>query len=154
MFACLLLYFISMLASLDLDFAILYALCGLVLVWSHLSLLRIDWVSPLVRNTFVVLVCLIHAFLHFMRCWYAHLACFAPPISLSLLLCIFHDCLHVYALVCMSSILQSNGTIVAWSKPTFVLLRHPLLLDNMFVCLFMCFTCLFAPTWHLFLACH
>ena len=33
MFACLFLYFISMLASLDLGFAMLYALYGLVLMW-------------------------------------------------------------------------------------------------------------------------
>ena len=33
MFDCLLLFFISMLASLDLGFAMLYALYGLVLMW-------------------------------------------------------------------------------------------------------------------------
>ena len=53
----------------------------------------------------------------------------------------------------MSSILQSNGTMDIQSKPTFFLLGHPLLLDNMFVCLFMCFTCLLAPIWHPLLAC-
>ena len=41
------------------------------------------------RYTSVVLVCLIHTFLHSMRCWYACLACFVPPVWLSLLLCIF-----------------------------------------------------------------
>ena len=34
----------------------------------------------------------------------------------------------------VSSILQSHGTIDTPSKPTFVLLGHPLLFDNMFVC--------------------
>ena len=36
------------------------------------------------------------------------------------------------------------------SKPTFVLLGHPLLFDNMFLCLFICYTCLFTPIRHLF----
>ena len=39
------------------------------------------------------------------------------------------------------------------SKPTLVLLGHPLLFDNTFLCLSMCFTCLFSPVWHLFLTC-
>ena len=42
MFACLFLCFISMLGFLDIGFAMLCALYGLVLVWSHSSLLRID----------------------------------------------------------------------------------------------------------------
>ena len=42
-FACLLLCFISILASLDLSFAILCALCGLVLVWLHPSYLGFVW---------------------------------------------------------------------------------------------------------------
>ena len=37
----------------------------------------------------MVLVCLIHTFLCFMRCWYACLACFVPPVWLSLIFCIF-----------------------------------------------------------------
>ena len=43
MFAYLLLYFISMLASLDLGFTMLCAFRELVLVWSHPSLLGINW---------------------------------------------------------------------------------------------------------------
>ena len=39
------------------------------------------------------------------------------------------------------SILQSNGTMDTRSKPTFVLLGHPLLFDNMFVCPFICLAC-------------
>ena len=49
-----------------------------------------------------------------------------------------HACLHVHTWVCVLSILQSNGTMNTWSKPTFVLLRHPLFLDNMLVCPFIC----------------
>ena len=41
MFACLLLCFIYILASLDLGFAKLWALCGLMFVWLHWSLLRL-----------------------------------------------------------------------------------------------------------------
>ena len=37
-------------------------------------------------------------------------------------------------MACVSSILQSNGTMGIRSKPTFVLLGQPLLFDNMFVC--------------------
>ena len=52
-----------------------------------------------------------------------------------------HTCLHVYAWVCVSSILQSNGTMDTWSKPTFILLGHHLLFDNMLVCPFICLAC-------------
>ena len=45
-----------------------------------------------------------------------------------------HACLHVHAWVCVSSILQSHGTMDTRSKPTFVLLECPILFDNMFVC--------------------
>ena len=89
MFAFLLLCFISMLASIDLGVAMLCALHGLVLVWLHMSLVLLVWMQPLVRCTSVVLVCLIHTFLCSMQCRYACLACFVPPIWLSLLSCIF-----------------------------------------------------------------
>ena len=45
-----------------------------------------------------------------------------------------HACLHVHAWVYMLSIFQSNGTMDPRSRPTFVLLEHPLLFDNMLVC--------------------
>ena len=108
------------------------------------------------ENTYEVLVCSIHTFLYSVRYWYASLACFAPPIWLSLLLCIFaslHTCLHVHAWVCVSSILQYNGTMDTRSKPTFVLLGHHLLFDNMFVCLFMWFNVCLLPVCHLLIAC-
>ena len=41
---------------------------------------------------------------------------------------------HVHAWVYVSSLLQSHGTRDTRSKPTFFLLGHPLLFDNMFVC--------------------
>ena len=86
---CLLLCFMSMLASLDLGFAMLCAPRGLVLVWLHPSLLRFAWMQPLVRYMSLVLVCLIHTFLLSVRCLYACLDCFVPPVWLSLLHCIF-----------------------------------------------------------------
>ena len=75
-----------------------------------------------------------------------------------------HACLHVHACVCVSSILQSHGTMDTWSKPTFVLLGHPILFDKMFVCpcwfsLIVCLlawfpsSCLFASVLACFL-CH
>ena len=65
-------------------------------------------------------------------------AFFVPPVWLSLLLCILFA--HLTTCLCMSlcfllsSILESNGTMDTRSKPTFVLLGHPFLLDNMLVC--------------------
>ena len=53
-----------------------------------------------------------------------HLAFFA-----FLLLCFFaslHACLHVHLWVCVSSILKSNGSMDIQSKPSFLLLGHPL----------------------------
>ena len=71
-------------------------------------------------------------FLHFVRC-YACLACFVPPIWLSLLLCIFP---RLPTCSCMS--LCVIHTPISWNyghpKPTFVFLGCPLLFDNMFVC--------------------
>ena len=67
-----------------------------------------------------------------------HLSFFASFASLN-------ACLHVHAWVCMSFILQSNGIIDTWSKPTFVLLGHPLLFDNMLVCPFICLACFVWP---------
>ena len=64
-----------------------------------------------------------------------------------------HACLHVHAWVCVSSILQSNGTMDTRSKPTFVLLGHPLWFDNMPVCPFICLACFFSPIWLSLLVC-
>ena len=88
--------------------------------------------------------------------------CLSPPSAMLLAMLALHHpfgflcflaslyaCLHVHAWVCVSSILHSNGTMDTRSNPTFILLGHPLLFDNMLLCLFMCFTCLFALIWHL-----
>ena len=53
----------------------------------------------------------------------------------------------------MSSILQHNGTMDTRFKPTFVLLGHHLLFDNIFSCPFVCLACLFAPVWPFLLVC-
>ena len=95
-YACLLICFISMFACLDLGFAMLCALRGLVfvglwghlLVWLHSSLLWLVSVWLLVRHISIMLVCLTHTFLYSMWWCYACLACFVPPIWLSLLPCI------------------------------------------------------------------
>ena len=122
-----------MFACLDRGFAMLCTLCGLVLIglWDHL----LTWLHPFpfLRYTFMVLVWHPFGFL----CFFTSL----------------HACLHVLAWVYVSSILQSNVIMDIRSKPTFILVKHPLLFDNMFVCLFVCFTCLFAPIWHLLIAC-
>ena len=104
----LLLCFISVFASLDLDFAKLCALRGLVvvdlwghlLVWLDLPLLCLVWVWPFVRHISVMLVCLIHTFLYFVRCC---CACFVPLVWHSLLLCIFArllrcSCISLYVI--------------------------------------------------------
>ena len=80
-----------------LGFAMLCTLHGLMLVglwghllmWLHLSLLWIVWMLPFMGYTSMVLACLIYTFLCSVRCCYACLACFVPPVWLSLLLCIF-----------------------------------------------------------------
>ena len=126
---------------------------GFVIMWLHPSLLGFVWMWPLVGYT--------------SWCQYT---CFTPlstPCDVDMLallalchpfgfpcFCAFslHAFLHVHACVCVLSIIQSNGTMDIWSKPTFVLLGHPLLFDNTFLCLFV-FLTFFAPIWHLFLAC-
>ena len=97
------------------------------------------------RYTSMVLVCLLYTFLHSMQCWYACHACFKPPVWISLLLCLFA---RLPTCSCMSLCVvrtQSNGTMDTWSKPTFFLLGHPLLFDNMFVCSFICVACFVCP---------
>jgi len=95
MFACLLLCYISMFPCLDLGFAMLYALCGLVLVglWGHLFV----WFAPF-RACLDVTTCEIHlrgvgvldhTFLCSIRCCYACLVCFVILVWLCLLFYIF-----------------------------------------------------------------
>ena len=103
-------------------------LCGVGVLDSHLS--------PL-RAMFMCFPYLLHA---------THLVFIASFASL-------HAFLHVHAWVCVLSILQSNGTMDTRSKPTFVLLGHPLLFDNMLVCPFICLACFFPPVWLSLLVC-
>ena len=105
--------------------------------------LMVCWMWPLVRHTSVVLVCLMHT----LSLLHAMLLCL--PCLLCVTCLAFFASLHFCTLAYMfmhefvSSMLQSHGIIDTQSKPTFVLLEHPL-------CLIIC---LFAPVWHLFLAC-
>ena len=106
----------------------------------------------------MVLVCLRHTFFHSVWHWNACLVCFVPSIWLSLLLASLHIYLYVHTWVCMSSsILQSNETMDTQSKPTFVLLGHPLLFDNTLVCPLHMLSMLCLPTFgslcYVFLAC-
>ena len=113
MFACLLafmLYIHDCLSRSRLCY-MLCALCGFVLRWLHLSLVGFVWMWPLIRYTFVVSVCLLHTFLRSVRCWYACLACFAPPIWLPLLLCFLVERLPTCS--CMS--LCVVRTSIQWS---------------------------------------
>ena len=76
----------------------------------------------------------------------------APFVSLHLSTLVYmsmHESLCVFVL----SIFQSHGTMDTQSKPTFFLLGHPLLFDNMLVYPFVCLTCLFAPIWLSLLVC-
>ena len=141
MYACLLLRFISMFFCLDLGFAMHCALRGLVLVdlWGHLLV----WLhSPILW-----LVGCDRLWDTSPWCWCTWYTPFSTPcddVILALLalcnpfgfLCFFaflHTFLHVHAWVYVSSILHSYGTINTRSKPTYVLLGHPLLFDNIFV---------------------
>ena len=68
-------------------------------------------------------------------------------------LCFFaflHACPHVHAWICVSSILQSNGTMDTQSKPTFVPPGHPLLSNNMLVFPFICLACFVYPPFGIF----
>ena len=147
-YVCLLLYFMSMFASLDLGLAMLSAPHGFVLVWLHPSPLWFIWVWPLVRHIPLVPVCWMHTSA---RCNVACHACFVPLVCFLCFLASLHACLHVHAWVCVSSILQSNGTMDTRSKPTFVLLGHPFLFGNMLVCLFICLACFVFPRLVLFI---
>ena len=112
MFACLLASILYIHISLTRS-RLCYVLCalhGFVLRWLHLPLLGFVRMWPPVRYTSVVLVCLLYTFLYSMRCWYACLSCFAPPVWLSLLLCIFA---HLPTCSCMS--LCVVHTSIQWS---------------------------------------
>ena len=138
MFSCFLLYFLSMLASLGLGFAMLCALpppppprwsCSCVVTsiplvpkWGvttcethprDVGVLDCEPFSPPCNVYMLALLAWCHPF--GFLCFFASL----------------HACLYVHAWVCVSSIRQSNGPTDTQSKPTFILLGHPLLFDNM-----------------------
>ena len=101
-------------------------------------------------------MCLVYTFLRSVQCWYAFHACFAPPVWLSWLLCIFARLPTCSYMSLLSSILQSGGVMDTQSKPTFVLIGHTLLFDNMLLCFFMDTwskpTYFYALVWHILLA--
>ena len=108
-----------------------YPFCGLFRsdhLWDTPLWCRCAWYTPFSASFNVVILALLVLCHPFGFLWF-----FAS----------LHACLHVHAWVYVSSIPQSHGTMDTRSKPTFVLLGHPLLFDNMFIC----------PVWHLLLAC-
>ena len=141
MFACLFPCFISMLASLDLGFAMLCTLHGFMLVWLLLSLLGLVWMWPFMRYN--------------PSCWCAWYAPFSAPCDVDMLallalhhlfgfLCFFA---HLPTCLCMS--LCVIHTSIQWNY------EHSI---ETYICPpktppFCLITCLFAPVWHLFLAC-
>ena len=140
-YACLLLCFMLVLASLILDFTTLDALSGFVVAWLHLTPVRscLDvaiWdASPWCR---LLRACL--SLFHSVR-WYTCHACLCHPLDFFASL---HACLHVHAWVLLanvSSMLQHIEVVDIRSKPTFVPRGHHLLfafLLCLFVCLFVC----------------
>ena len=128
-YACQYLCFISMFAYLDLGFAMLFTLHRLVLVglwghmllWLHPSHLWPIWMWPFMRHISLMLVCLIHTFLHSMRWCYACLVCFVPPVWLSLLLYIFAR-FPTYS--CMSPCLLVSSSLIPTILCEFILVFH------------------------------
>ena len=137
-YACLLLCFILVLASLVLGFARLDAFSGFVVVWLHPTPIRpcLDvtmWdASPWCQ--------LLRAYLspfplHAMTCLHV---CLCHPLAFYASL---HACLRVHAWVLfanVSSILQHNEVMDIRSKPTFVPRGHHLLFAFSLVCLLAC----------------
>ena len=112
MFVCLLLCFISILASLDLGFALLCALHGLVLMWSHLSPLELVLLLPFVRYIFVVLVCLIYTFL------FRAMLIYLPCLLCATLLAFFaslHLCMLAYMFMHESVCRPYNNPMELWT---------------------------------------
>ena len=134
-YACLLLCFMLVLASLVLGFAILDALSRLVVVWLHPMPMRpcLDvtiWdASPWCR-----LLCVYLPLFHSVQ-WLCLPCLFMPLLALYASL---HACLHVHAcvlLLSVSFILQHNEIMDTRSKPTFVPRGHHLLFAFLLVCL-------------------
>lgn len=132
-YACLLLCFILVLASLILGFALTPLvglwLCGYIRhPWGPV------WMQPLGTHRHDV-GCIVRTFpsFHFVR-WYACHACLCYPLALYASL---HAFLHVHAWVLLASVsfmLQHNEVMDIRSKPTFVPRRHHLLFIFLLVC--------------------
>ena len=141
-YACLLLCFMLVLASLVISFAMFGALCGLDLVRLHPMPMRpcsdvTIWEASPDAGLLRVYPCLFHS----TRCYVYH-ACLCHLLAFYASL---HAFLHVHArvlLASMSSILQHNKVLDIRSKPTFVPPQTPslicllsCLIASFFVCL-------------------
>ena len=144
-YACLLLCFMLVLASLVLGFTTFDALSGFGVVWLHPTPMRpcsdvTIWEASLDAELF----CAYSSLFHSTWCYACH-ACLRHPLAFYASL---HACLHIHAWVLFASvsfILQHNKAMDIWSKPTFVPCGH-----HPFVCLLACLPCcLFAS----YLAC-
>ena len=126
-YACLLLCFMLVLASLVLGFAMFSALRGLNLGWLHLMPMRpYSDITLWKASANAGLLRVYPSHFRSVRC-YAYHACLCHSLAFSASL---HACLHVYAwvlLASVSSILQHNEAIDIRSKLTFVPCRHHLL---------------------------
>ena len=103
------------------------------------------------RYTFEVLECLFYTFLHSVRCWYACLAFFTPPVWLSLLLCILAclpTCSCMSLFVIHTSIQWNYGhliqTYICPSRTPFCLIIFCLLFYMLFYPFTISFLCFFA----------
>ena len=140
-YACLLLCFTLVLASLVIGFAMFGAFCGLDLVWLHPTPMRpcLD-VTIWEASPDAGLLRAYPFFFHSAQC-YAYHACLCHSLAFYASL---HACLHVHAWVLLanvSSILQHNKVLDIRSKPTFVPLQTPslvCLLSYLLVCLIPC----------------
>ena len=147
-YACLHLCFISMFACLDLGFAMLCALHGLMLVglwghllvWLHPSLLWIVWMWPLVRYTSMVLVCLMHtlSLLRALLC----LPCLLCATHLAFIASL-HLCTLAYMFIHESVCCPYSNFMELWTP-------NPNLHLSSWDTLYCLITCLFAPVWLFF----
>ena len=137
-YACLLLCFMLVLASLVLGFAMFGALRGIDLVWLHSMPVRpcsevtIWEASPDAE--------LLHAYLSLFCStqFFAYHACLCHPLAFYASL---HACSHVHAWVLLASVSstpQHNEVMDIQSKPTFVPRRHHILFAFLLVCLLAC----------------
>ena len=137
-YACLLLCFMLVLASLVLGFAMFGALCRLDLVWLHPMPIRpCLYVTIWEASPNAVLPHAYPSLFRFVWC-YAYHICSHNTLAFYASL---HVCLHVHAwvlLASVSSMLQHNEVMDIRSKPTLVPHEHHLLFCFLLVCLHAC----------------